>query len=193
MSSPNAVSIEKLAQLRGVSRRSAYTAKSKNDIEPIEGSNLYDLDNPKNARWIEKRPHAGRAKDSSASDPRLSLEDQKLKADIALKHRQARKLDRQHEVDMQRLIPSDIAAAWLGAYGSGTRIHLLDLPGRLAPRLHAAALSGGSPEELRDMLASEIEDSLERALSMGEQATREVVAMHAEEEGDDEELATDES
>lgn len=184
----NGVTIDKLADLRRVSVRSAYKAKAAGKIVIDEESGLYDLDNPINTAWIRKRPQSGapasKRQPSDDSGGLIDLETQKLREEVLYKQRQSRKLDRDHDVAMQKLVPAEIAAAWLAAYSAGVRTHLLEIPARIVPDLIAGVQSGRTAEELRASVASEISDSLNRAMALGDHATREIVAT-IEEEGDD--------
>lgn len=172
-----AVGLELLAYLRGVTPGAAHKAKVSGTIEVDPETGLCPLRSEKNRRWIHRRPQPGRKADENGSiSPAAEagaypvLEAEKLKADIDYKRRQSRKLDRDHAVAMGKLFPEEVVLESLSAFGSGVRTFLLQIPPRIAPQLLARVQAGAQEEEIRDALEGEIGDGVERAVSMGERA-----------------------
>lgn len=96
----------------------------------------YETNDPKNhayavgntVKTLSQRgvPSTGKA---VVHDP---LDDQKKKADILLRKKQARKLDREHDREMKNTIPTELMAIWIGYFAEGIRNNLLPVGSRVA-------------------------------------------------------------
>ncbi len=123
-----------------------YNAK----INPSIKVKLINGSNPKND--FDSSP------DNDSQPKRRDLELKKINADIALKHKQGRKLDLQFEIDKQGLIPSELVAIWIGYFASGIRTNFLNIGNRVA--------RGNT--KLRDNIEREISKAIEKTLSNAE-------------------------
>ena len=126
-----------LGDLAGVSASAVRTARSKGKL--IKTSEGYDTLDPLNHKYIIGDSVKAFAQRGGVSDPTavedgsiLELEEQKLKADIAIKKKQARKLDRDHAVAIKETIPVETMLHWIGAFRAGIETNLLTIPNKIA-------------------------------------------------------------
>lgn len=193
----NQVSIEMLSQMRGVSKQSGYKAKESGHIEVDPETGMCPLDSEKNQKWIHRKPKSGAKKggkvakgqtggnEPTETDDRDLLEMKEIAERIRYKQKQNRDLDLKFAKSKEELITYDTAKAWIGSYGSGVRTHILEIPKRIATRVHSAVQSGQTVEDVQAILEDEVTAALEKALEIGERATAKVVEEYEEEEEDE--------
>lgn len=98
------------------------------------GSARYDLKNPKVMEFIlepYKKEWELEQRDSTP-DGDGSLDDEKTKADIIIKKKQARKLDYEYSVNTKNTIPIEVAIIWIGAFRAGLETNFLTIGNKIA-------------------------------------------------------------
>jgi hypothetical protein len=145
---------QQLADLRGCTVQ--YISKRK---LPKDDDGRYDLKDkevrdfflePFKKKW--ETEHRRKQKDLPQGDG--TLDDEKLKADILLKDKQARKLDLEFEKAKKDLIPSNLIGIYLGFFATGIRTYFLNIGQRIAR----------GDVELRDRIEKEIKKAIEKTL-----------------------------
>lgn len=127
----------------------------------------YETNDPKNhayavgntVKTLSQRgvPSTGKA---TVHDP---LDDQKKKADILLKKKMARKLDREHDNAMKDTIPAELMRIWIGYFAEGIRSNFLPIGNRIAR----------GDIKLRDRIEKEISKAIEKTLEGAERGLKE--------------------
>lgn len=131
---------------------------------------------PVNREWLRSRNLApgGRPVETEGgetdSDERPgSRRAAKLEAEIANKIAATEKIELFNAQARGDLLPREMVTAFANAFGTGARTYLLALAGRITPRI-LASVKSGNDGAVQEMLESEVSDSLERALAMGDAA-----------------------
>jgi len=123
-----------LAALRGCTAATVSKAKLRKS-----SGGLYNLLEDEIKEWAmepyvkEKIYEYKRAIIAGSEDnSREGLEEQKLRADIILIDKRARKLDLEHATKKNDLIPSDLIGIWIGYFSSGLRNNFLTIAARVS-------------------------------------------------------------
>ncbi len=82
------------------------------------------------------------------------LDTEKMKADIALRKKQARKLDREHDAAMKHTVPEELMVIWIGYFAAGIRNNFLNVGNRVAR----------GDTKLRDRIEKEIKRAIEKTI-----------------------------
>ena len=125
------------AEFCGVTPGATYKARHKGKLNKTKDG--YDTNDPKNHAYAigsSDRQMAQRGvvipHESTENKSLSALETEKLKADIAIKKKTARKLDREHSEKMRGMIPVEVMTVWIGAFKAGIDTNFLTIAGRIS-------------------------------------------------------------
>jgi hypothetical protein len=142
--------------LCGVSASAIYKARRAGKLNKTsEGYDTLDPSNHSYMVGLDNKTFAQRGgiipADVPTHDP---LDDQKKRADILLKKKMARQLDRKHDTEMKDLIPADLMAIYIGFFAEGIRNNFLNIGSRVAR----------GDTALRDRIEKEIKTAIEKTI-----------------------------
>ncbi len=155
-------SLAELARFIEVSSSAIYKAKKKGQIRLTKDGKV-DTNDPVNRRYIMGASKKQRAQRGIYDDPldheeideeTVSLEAEKLRAEIELKKKQGRKLDLQYEVEKKNLIHIELVGIWIGAFSTGIRNNFLQIGNRIAR----------GDKKLRDRIEKEVKKAIQKTL-----------------------------
>ena len=126
---PYLVSRTELAEIRGCDPSHVSRLKL-----PKYDKRQYNLKDPKIWEWVIEpdRKEWERYHKDVTPDGDGSLDDEKTKADIVIKKKQARKLDYEYSVNTKNTIPIEVAILWIGAFRAGLETNFLTIGNKIA-------------------------------------------------------------
>ena len=152
-----------MAEYCGVSSSAIYKARHAGKL--IKTKEGYDTTNSLNHAYavgISKKAMAQRGMITETDKVHDPLDDQKKKADILLKKKMARKLDREHDNAMKDTIPAELMRIWIGYFAEGIRSNFLPVGNRIAR----------GDVKLRDRIEKEISKAIEKTIEGAERGLK---------------------
>lgn len=122
------------------------------------------IDHPLTRLWVisQKQTNEAMRINTSEKEPK-TLEKEKLEVDIRLKREQADHAAQRRMTHLGQLLDRDLAVQVFSKISAAMKIHLLDLPARLSPRLHALG-KAGSAADIESLLAAEMSKALQAVI-----------------------------
>lgn len=147
-----------LAELRGVLPETVSKQKL-----PKETDGRYSLKNKEVRDWFlspfkSQWEHEHKKKQKDLPEGDGSLDDEKIKADILLKDKQARKLDLEYDIKKKDLQHSSLVALFMGHFATGIKTNFLTVGNKIAR----------GDTELRDRIEKLIKIAIEKTIEGAE-------------------------
>jgi hypothetical protein len=178
-----------LRELTGKSRQSLHKAEKAGRLyrDPVTGR--FDPTVEVNRLFIERsrteqnKDDTGELEAAEESPTNIKqLYADKLQAEIQRINEQRRHYELDNAERARSLVPIQFVTEQAGQFASGIRAHLLPMGTRLAPRITATLQSGGTEQDVQQLIEDEVEDVINRALSLGEKSLDELVAQTPDDE-----------
>jgi hypothetical protein len=180
-----------LKELCGVSRQAIHKAEKQGRLYRDPVTRRFDPTTEVNRLFIERsRAEQGRddtrefeaAEESPTNIKQLYAD--KLEAEISRINEQRRHYELDNAERARSLVPIQFVTEQAGQFASGIRTYLLPMGQRLAPRITATLQSGGTERDVQQLIEDEVEDVINRALSLGQKSLDELVAQIPDDEDD---------
>ncbi|MBE3065413.1 MAG: hypothetical protein IMZ69_10405 [Spirochaetes bacterium] len=132
-----------------------------------------DTSAKKNAAYLKKHGVVMKKRARKEEQP---LQIQKVMSEVRLKDEQADLLVQRRAKEIGLLIEREIVNQMMAAFGVEIKLRFLDLPRRIAPRIHAVVKAGAGPRAVEELLDKELADGIRhskekaRALGLGDLA-----------------------
>ena len=130
-----------------------------------------DTGAPKNRAYLKKHGMVIKKRAKKEDQP---LAIQNMLSGMRLKDEQADLIAQRRAREMGLLVEREAVQQMMAAFGVELKIRLLDMPRRIAPRIHAIVKAHGGPRAVEEILDREIADALKhakekaRALGLGD-------------------------
>lgn len=179
-------------RLCGVTKQAIAAAAKSGRLHRDSKTGRYDVQADVNLAFLEEHLAIAEAEAAEIDDDPGADENSpsfralrlaKLRAEVLRIESATEKIELFNATARGDVLATGMVMAYASAFGSGCSIYLTRLPQRIAPRL-VAAVQSGHPETVLQLLEEEIDDSLQRALAMGDHASDAIVSAWEEDEED---------
>jgi hypothetical protein len=159
------------AKIAGVNRVQVTKLIASGTLAGRKVDQYIDTGQAKNREYLLKHGVALRPKAKKEEQP---LQIQKVMAEVRLKDEQADLIAQRRAREMGLLVEREVVQQMMSAFGVELKVRLLDLPRRIAPRVHAVVKADGGPRAVEEILDREVADALKhakekaRALGLGD-------------------------
>lgn len=168
------ISQVKFAKLASASETQIKNAIRDGKLHRDPKSKGLDPNHPKNKAWLEewaRKDNKPGPKPASRPPKELSddlsgyanLEDQKIEQEIKLKKEQTLAIKQKRLASIGVLILRETVEKRMAKLGQSLKTHVLTVPRKISPKIHAMVKSGSTVGEIEKEIATELEKALRNA------------------------------